>query len=279
MTNNKKVKQIDRRIIFLLIFIGVALPLLITIGFKIEVTENVQKAYDLVNSLPPNTKVLISFDYDPASKPELHPMAKAVVKHCLERDYQIICTALWPMGVRMCSDTFESLEKDFPNKKYGIDFVNLGYKVGGKITIQKMGRDFRSVFPTDTGGINIDEMPIMDGVTDFSDLGFVFSFSAGDPGIKDWVMIAHDTYSVLTSGGTTGVSAPAMLPYVNEQGQLTGLLGALKAAAEYELLIDSPGSATNGMDAQSIAHLIIIIFIVIGNVNFYKNRKKNRERG
>jgi hypothetical protein len=279
MPDKSKPKQIDRRIIFLLIFFGVAIPLLVTIGFRIEITENVQKAYDLVDSFPAGTRVLISFDYDPASKPELHPMAKAVVKHCLEKDYQVICTALWPMGVRMCSDTFESLEEDFPNKKYGIDFVNLGYKVGGQITIQKMGRDFRSVYPTDTGGTNIDELPIMNGVTDFSQLGFAFSFSAGAPGIKEWVMIAHDTYGVPTSGGTTGVSAPAMLPYVNEQGQLTGLLGALKAAAEYELLIDSPGTATSGMDAQSVAHLIIIIFIVIGNVNYYKNRKKSKERG
>ena len=270
-------KQVDRRIIFLLIFIGVALPLLFTIGFKVEITENVQKAYDLVDSMPAGTPVLISFDYDPASKPELHPMAKAVVRHCIERNYKIICTALWPMGVTMCADVFERMKEDYPDLTYGVDYVNLGYKVGGKITVQKMGKNFREVYPTDTNGTNIDELPIMDGIKNFKPLGFAFSFSAGDPGIKDWVMIAHDTYGVKTSGGTTGVSAPAMLPYVNEQGQLTGLLGALKAAAEYENLINSPGTATSGMDAQSMAHLIIIVFIVIGNINYYRNKSKKEK--
>jgi hypothetical protein len=67
------------------------------------------------------------------------------------------------------------------------------------------------------------------------------------------------------------------MPYVNEQKQLTGLLAGLKGAAEYEYLINHPGTATSGMDAQSIAHLIIIIFIIIGNVSYWRNRKKEEK--
>jgi hypothetical protein len=63
---------------------------------------------------------------------------------------------------------------------------------------------------------------------------------------------------------------------VNEQQQLTGLLAGLKAAAEYEFLLETPGTATSGMDAQSIAHLIIIIFIVIGNVNYWRSKKTEK---
>jgi hypothetical protein len=272
------IKRIDRRWIFLFIFIGVTIPLIVQIGFKIEISENVLKAYHLVDKFPPDTPVLISFDYDPASKPELHPMALAVVRHCLERDYRVICTALWPMGVLMCNDIFATLHQEYPDLEYGTDYVNLGYKVGGKITIQRMGKEFRKVFPTDTNGKPIDELPIMAGIKNFEPFAFVFSFSAGDPGMKDWVMIAHDTYGLTTSGGATGVSVPTFLPYVNEQEQLTGLLGALKAAAEYETLTDKPGFATSGMDAQSLAHLIIILFIVIGNINYYRNKKKGSNK-
>jgi hypothetical protein len=270
-------KSIDRRYIFLFIFIGVAIPLIVQIGFKIEVSENVLKAYNLVDKFPANTPVLISFDYDPASKPELHPMALAVIRHCVERDYRIICTALWPMGVVMCNDIFETLQKEYPNLEYGKNFVNLGYKVGGKITVQRMGKDFRQVFPSDTNGTPIDNLSVMNGIKNFAPFGFVFSLSAGDPGIKDWVMIARDTYGLTTSGGTTGVSVPSFLPYVNEQEQLTGLLGALKAAAEYEFLTKKPGLATSGMDAQSLAHLIIIMFIIIGNINYYRNKKQAKK--
>ena len=102
-------KNLDRRIIFLLIFVGVAVPLIVTIGFKLETTPNVEKVYEMVQDVPTGSKVLISFDYDPASKPELHPMAKAVVQHCMQKDLNIVITALWPMGVLMAQETLESL--------------------------------------------------------------------------------------------------------------------------------------------------------------------------
>ncbi len=272
-----KAKQIDRRWLFLLIFFGVALPLIFTIGLPLETTKNVQMVYDLVESMPKGSKALISFDYDPASMPELHPMAKALVKHCFDKDINLIFTAMWPMGVQMADDIIDQLKDDYPNLKYGEDYVNLGFKAGGMITIQSMGKNFREVFPKDMDGYYIDELPIMDGINNFNNIGFIFSLSAGAPGIKEWVQIAHDAYGRPTSGGCTGVSAPAMLPYINEQKQLTGLLAGLKAAAEYEILIKTPGTATSGMDAQSIAHLIIIIFIAIGNINYWRDKKKRKK--
>jgi len=53
--------HIDRRIIFVLIFIGVALPLIWTLGFNLEVTENVESVYNLMEELEPGTRILISF--------------------------------------------------------------------------------------------------------------------------------------------------------------------------------------------------------------------------
>jgi hypothetical protein len=279
MAEKTKNRKIDRRWLFLLIFLGVALPLIFTIGLPIETSKNVRIVYKLINETPPGTKVILSFDYDPASQPELHPMAKAIMRNCFERKIKVIVTALWPMGVLMAEDNFSELEHEFPNIIYGEDYVNMGFKAGGIVTIQAMGKDFREVFPKDMNATPIDDLPIMDGINNFDNIGFIFAFSAGDPGIKQWVQVAHDTYGVQTSGGVTGVSAPAILPYVNEQGQLTGLLAGLKAAAEYEKLTKKPGTATTGMDAQSVAHLIIIIFIAIGNINYWRNKKAEKKRG
>lgn len=272
----EKKQGIDRRWIFLLIFVGVALPLVFVIGFPIEITENAQLVYDLIDSTPENKTILISFDYDPASMPELHPMAKAVVRHCIEKKQKMIFTALWPMGVLMADDTISKLTEEYPQLEYGKDYVNLGFKAGGMVTLQAMGKNLREVFPKDTNGTSIDELPIMNNIDNFNNLGFICSFSAGAPGIKEWVQIGHDVYNRPVTGGVTGVSAPAILPYVNDQHQLTGLLAGLKAAAEYEQMVGSPALATAGMDAQSVAHLIIILFIVIGNINFWRNRKKEK---
>jgi len=279
MSELNNIKKIDKRWLYLFIFFGVAIPLMLTIGFPIETTENVRLVHKMIDSTPPGSKIILSFDYDPASKPELHPMAIAVMRHCFEKDLKIIVTALWPMGVLMAEDVFDRLEGDFPNIEYGKDYVNMGYKAGGIVTIQAMGKNFQEVFPKDMNGTPIDQIPILDGIRNFNNIGFITAFSAGDPGIKQWVQVAHDTYGVSVSGGVTGVSAPAILPYVNEQKQLHGLLAGLKAAAEYEFLIKEPGSATKGMDAQSVAHLIIIIFIAIGNINYWRSKKALKKRG
>lgn len=272
-------KNIDRRWIFLFIFICVAIPLIFVIGLPIETTENARLVYELVQNTPPGSTVILSFDYDPGSKPELHPMAKAVMKNCFQRDIKVLITALWPMGVQMAADIINQLQKEFPDKEYGVDYASMGYKAGGMVTIQALGKNFREVFPSDVNGTPIDELPILSGVENYNNIDFVCSFSAGDPGIKQWVQIVHDTYGKPVTGGVTGVSAPGILPYVNQQKQLNGLLAGLKGAAEYEFLIKSPGTATAGMDAQSLAHLLIIIFIVIGNVNYWRNKKQSEKGG
>jgi len=270
----EKFLNIDRRIIFLLILLGVAIPLIWTLGFNLEVTENVQSVYDLLQELEPGTRILISFDYDPSTKPEIQPMAIALMQQAFTLRLRIIATALWPMGVQMCNEAYEIVSAEYPNIEYGIDFINLGYKSGGMVTINHMAKDFRSTFPADAGGNPIDEFPIMKGIKNFDKIGCMISLSAGDPGLKQWVMIVHDTFGKPVAGGTTAVQAPTMLPYVNEQQQLVGLLGGLKGAAEYELLINKPGFATKGMDAQSVAHLVIILFILIGNIGYFATRKQ-----
>ena len=65
--------------------------------------------------------------------------------------------------------------------------------------------------------------------------------------------------------GCTAVSAPEYYAYMSTN-QLTGLLGGLAGAAEYEQLVEVKGTATRGMDGQSLAHLAIIFFILLGNV-------------
>ncbi|MBT3602417.1 MAG: hypothetical protein HN521_05050, partial [Candidatus Latescibacteria bacterium] len=43
----------------------------------------------------------------------------------------------------------------------------------------------------------------------------------------------------------------------------------LAGAAEYETLVNKPGKATGGMGAQSTVHLIIILFIILGNAMYF----------
>nr|MDK2851566.1 hypothetical protein [Candidatus Cloacimonadota bacterium] len=265
---------IERRIIFTVLFIAVALPLIFPIGWKTEVSGYTQMVYDLIESTPDGKVGIISFDYDPSTMTELQPMGEAMIEHAFKRNQKVILTALWPMGVQMAEQALETVLKEYPDKKRGVDYVNLGYKVGGMVTIQAMGRSLSEVFPTDSRNTPYSEIPMLDGITRLRDIAWISSLSSGVPGLKEWMMVARDSHDVPVTGGCTAVSAPGFFPYVNEQRQLTGLLGGLKAASEYETLLGRLGSATAKMDSQSIAHLLILVFIALGNIKAYTTKRR-----
>ncbi|MBM4403409.1 MAG: hypothetical protein FJ042_03345 [Candidatus Cloacimonetes bacterium] len=308
----------ERMILYVILFLGVMLPLIFHIGWKTDVSPHVQMVHDLVENTPAGSTVLISFDYEPSTMPELKPMALSLVDHAWQRGHKVIAVALWPMGVQMANDVFQELTalpvtdiaadqssgetktsvasdstkvalsgvENAPDstiarhtdKKYGIDYVNLGFKPGGMVTIKAMGRSIHETFPADAFGTPVGSLPIMDDIVRLRDLGYVMSLSAGDPGLKQWIMVAHDNFKVLVSGGTTAVSAPGFLPYINNRDQLRGVMGGLKGAAEYEKLRGVFGPASIKMDSQSIAHVIILIFIAIGNIKAYRRRKAQRRK-
>ncbi|MDD4687715.1 MAG: hypothetical protein PHH38_06505 [Candidatus Cloacimonetes bacterium] len=267
----------ERRIIFTILFIAVALPLIFPIGWTTEVSEYTRMAYNLIDTTPADKVVIISFDYDPSTMTELQPMAEAMIEHAFMKNQRVIATALWPMGVQMAEQAFTTVLENYPDKKRGADFVNLGYKVGGMVTVQAMGRNLKEVFPSDNQNILYDDIPMLQNVKRLKDIAWISSLSSGVPGIKEWMMVARDNYGVPVTGGCTAISAPGFFPYVNEQRQLYGLLGGLKAASEYESLIGRLGNATTKMDAQSIAHLLILVFIAVGNVKAYRTRGRKKK--
>ena len=69
-----------------------------------------------------------------------------------------------------------------------------------------------------------------------------------------------------------------------ETGQFSGMMGGMKGAAEYEELVSrefqSIGRkrATEGMGAQSAAHLLIIGFVILGNIAYFASKKRRDER-
>lgn len=274
---------IERRIVFLLLVLAVALPIILPLGLKTQSTPLTEQVYDLVNSLPAGVPVIISFDYDPSTITELQPMAEAVIEHAWRKGHKVIATAMWPQGPQVAEMAFNvvqaRMEEKDPNARklmYGVDYVNLGYKPGGMVTIQGMGRSMEAIFPTDITGLKYNKIPMLSPVRTLKDIRYVISLSAGDPGLRDWIMTANGKFNIPVSGGTTAVSAPGFLPYVNDQKQLHGLMGGLKAAAEYELLLGYEGTASLGMNPQSVAHVLILALILFGNIRAWKKRKADK---
>ncbi len=258
------IRSIDRRIIFALIFVAVVWPLIQPMRLPIGVSPPVQTLYDAVEAIPPGSVVMLGADYSPDTMPELQPMVETFLRHAFERDLRVVVACLWPASPPLVETAIGPLAEEY-GKEYGVDYVNLGYMAGGIVTLLGMGASIPITFPSDYGGTPVTEIPLMQEVENFDDIAFVMEVSAGTPGTREWVQQVQGRYRVALGSGTTAVGAPNFYPYV-QSGQLTGLLGGLKGAAEYETLIGHPGDATKGMDAQSIVHALVVVFILFGNV-------------
>jgi hypothetical protein len=269
--------NVDRRIVFVFVAIAVIATTLTDLTIPIVPTPDVTSLYDEIEALKgkENATVLMSFDYGPSSAPELQPVALNVLRHCFVNDIKVVAMALWPDGVGLAEAAFDSIAHIYA-KESTRDWAFLGYKPGWETLIINMGQDIYSAFNVDADGVPTLGMEAMSGVDKLGDFDFVVVLAAGNTLDRTvWIPYAVDRYRVRLGGAVTAVMSPDMFPYL-QSGQLKGLISGLAGASEYETLMHAPGSAVRGMVPQSAVHLVIIMFIVFGNVIYFLQRRRER---
>ncbi len=271
-------RDLDRRVIFLMMFLSVAVPILLETKFPEKPTGLAVAVFDEIEKLRPGDRVLMAWDFDPASEGELGPMATAFTFHCAKKGLKLYYMSLWPVGPAMVeADINNVIKKHFPDYKYGRDYVNLGYKSGYEGVIKAIVGDIRKLYSTDKYGTSVQDIPMMQGIDSIKQMNLIVNVSAGYAGTKEWVLFAVTPYPdrIRLVAGCTGVQATGMYPYIPEQ--LPGLLAAIKGAAEYEQLVMTKYDGTydtgrRRMGPQLIAHVLVILLIVVANIVFYVGR-------
>jgi hypothetical protein len=270
----ERLQNLDRRIIFLFVAICVILPFIFPLRMPVAVGTSTRGLYDAIEALPEGSIVMLAGDYSPDGMPELQPMTLAFYRHCFRRNLRVVSVCLWPEGPPLVEAAHQQAAHEY-GKEYGTDYVNLGYTTGDVNAMVEMGTSIPGLFPDDFYLTPVEELPLMRGITNFADIDFFVSISAGTPGTREWVQQVQSRFGVRMGAGVTAVSAPNFYPYM-ESGQLVGLLGGMAGAAEYETLIEEPDTAARGMDAQSAVHLLIIVFVVLGNVSYLLSRRRGQ---
>ena len=276
--------SLDRRIIFLIVGLSVLIPLLQPDWFRlpIRISPESKTVFNEINRLNKGDRVLLSFEYSPSTKPEIHPMSIAILKHLFSKNIKVYGFALWPDGNFMSTEVFSEVADDF-EKIYGVDYVNLGFKPGAEAVVKGIASDISALYTVDLNGTPINDIPMMKGIINIEDFDFVFSLSAGFPGSIEWAQYACDPKNIPMSTGCTSIQVTDLLPFVGT-GQIRGILAGMPGAAEYENLVDAelkkmgiigkPGKLLIMMSAQSVAHVVIVLFIVFGNIMYFITRKK-----
>jgi hypothetical protein len=263
--------DLDRRVIFALIFLAVFVPLFLPAPKSVRVTPEVRTVYERIESLRPGEIVMLACEYDPSMSAEMSPMHIAVLRQCFRKNLRVLTTCLSSNGVSLVESEQRQVAAEF-GKKYGTDYVYLGYKPYPGVVIMAMGENYRVPFPNDHYNTPVDSLPMMRGVRNYQNVELVLTINSTS-GIDYWITYGQGRYKFPLAAAATAVMAPNYYPYL-QSGQLFGLIGGLRGAAEYEELVGEPGPAVKGMFVQSISHLLIVALIILGNISYFASRRK-----
>lgn len=270
----ERLMNLDRRWVYLFVGIAVLVPVFIPFNVPVHITPEAKAIYDFVESLKEGDILFIAIDFDPNAKAELEPMALAIMRQAFGKNVKLIISALSQNGPGMAEQYISKLSKEL-NKKNGVDYCYLGYKPYPGLTVLAMGQNFRIPFPLDYYNTPLDSLPMMKYVKNFDQVKGVIDISAGN--ITDyWVAWAQTRFKVKLALGVTGVMAANYYPYLQSK-QIFGILAGLKGASEYEALVNQRGVASQGMSIQTIAHIMVILFIILGNIGYFMSRAARKK--
>ena len=257
--------NLDRRWLFVMTAAAILLPILRPLNLPGAKPERaVALVYETMENLPEGSPVLLALDFNPPTKPELEPMAVAILRHAFKKNHKIIAMNLSVTGTGMAGRLLSQIAAE-SGKLYGIDYVFLGWQPEPAAVITGLGTDLYKVYPTDAVGNPTRNMPVLRGLRSLKDFAYLINITAGYPGSPSWIAYGSDKSGVKMAAGCTAVLGPKLRPFL-ASGQLNGLITGIRGAAEYESLIGRPDKAAAGLDAINLAHMLLLVVILIPNI-------------
>ena len=279
--------SIDRRIIFLTMSLVIVIPLIFPFNLPVGLQKSTKGVWDTMEEIDIHKKALIiSTDYTPQTEAENQPMTVSLLRHAFARRLPVMILSLYVESTGQAAQALEQVMQEFNSRAsspadsivYGRDVIFLGWVPPPIVPILAMGESISGIYKTDFYGKKTADMPLTQRIRNYYDVGLVAAISSGSSPLW-FVTYAQTKWGVKVAAGCTAVSAPDFYPYF-ETNQLCGILAGMKGAAEYEAKVSGKYGifgrrrAMEGMGAQSAAHLLIIAFVVLGNVGYFLGKRR-----
>ncbi|HHW26606.1 MAG TPA: hypothetical protein GXX23_04590 [Firmicutes bacterium] len=270
----EKIANVDRRVIYALMILVIALALLNPIGMAIVPSQATIDAYNYIEAMPNGSIVWLGMEFSSGGVTELIPAAQAIIRQGFKKDFKFVCAGMWQQAGDMAEMAFSIVEKEFPDKQYGVDWVNIGYKPGGEVLLPALINDVNEAAKgIDHRQNQLSSLPLMSQFKTIKDADLIIIFCTGTPGEQQYIKHVTGPLNIPLIESAISVSVPGIMPFV-QSGQIKALIAGMKGAAEYEALVGVPGPAMAGMDAQSFSHGLILLFMILGNIGYYATRNK-----
>ena len=269
-----KLVDLDRRILYWFLIVFIIVPFLKPLGLPLGISEMTRKAYNTIDSLPEGSVVMVG-PIPPSYSTTLTGGGIAIMKHLLRKNIKIIFWGTDATAGPQHEWAWGFLEKDLADKTYGVDYVNLGYVSGAEAAYTALANDFQSAVKKDYYGNDIQDMSLTKDIRGAVDIALVTDSTGGATPLyytRHW----YEVYGTPYVSNCISLMYPMYVPYV-ASGQIAGMLNGLRGGAEYEYLINTPGSSIASMDAMSTSNLLIIFFVLIGNIAEYFIKSKKED--
>ena len=271
-----RLSKLDRRFVFLAIFVAVAIPFFLPVQFSaVPEEDTIQFDHALQKALDTEKPLLLDVDFGPQTMAEMEPMLLALLHRVFSSGQKVIFITFMTEAASPLRNYLAEMEATY-HLEYGSDYVFLGYASAYAYTMYGLGNSFSAYFHSDDRGNPLETLPLMNNVKSLKDVSAVVNI-ASNAFPRFWIQYSVTPHGFDFLAGTTAVGATEYYPYL-QTGQLKGLLAGGRGAAEYETylcelgVLKHPGDATRGLGAQSLALFTILGFILVGNAAYFMGR-------
>jgi hypothetical protein len=272
----KKLLNLDQRIIYALMFIALAFPILSPVILPMSIQDYSMKAFEFSDGIPEGSIVIFEGGLGAATFPQGGPGMVVQIYHMLTKGVKIVFFSIgteqnfWT--VRAIEQALAKLPAGTPAEN-GVDWVHLGYIAGGEAGVGALVNDIRATVTSDYYGTPIDNLPLLDGINDASGFSAVLWWGGSEGSMPYGIRQISVPFGIPITGMATTNEVPNFSPYISA-GQLQGIFGGVRGSAEYEYLLKLPGPALGQAMATNFGGLLWMIMVILGNVLYFIQRSR-----
>lgn len=269
-------QEVDRRFLYGLILLASTVPFFLKVRIPVTIQPATQKFYDAVEALHENDFVILGVDWGGGTRGENRAQTIAIINHLMRKKCRFALLSFEPQSKTLCQTIAEQETAKYHYVE-GVNWVNFGYKPDQENYLKGFVLNIPQQVGIDRRGIPLSTLPVMQGITTAADVKLLADVTPSDT-YNGYIKFMTQSYKIPLCVAPTSVMAPEAFNRL-DSGQVVGLMSGLQGAVEYEQLLGLPGKATSASLSSSAAHLLIIGFILLGNLAMILERRQRALAG
>ncbi|MGH9591812.1 MAG: hypothetical protein ACRD5L_01880, partial [Bryobacteraceae bacterium] len=204
--------NIDRRVIYLLLFVSVAIALAIPkMRLPFIASQQSLGAYNAIQHAPVDKIAVIGAEWSAGTEGENGSQTKALLNHVMRRHIKFAILGFDPQGPENVGKIAQDLAAQY-GYVYGRDWINFGYRPPGAINpiLKAFTADVVAAIKLDVNGTPLTDyakLPIMRNFHDINQVGIIIEITPSST-YENWVAFVQGVKGTTMVVAPTAVMAP-----------------------------------------------------------------------